>query len=327
MKEFLSEKSKDTVIRRYMSFDIFQKLIESQSLYFSRFDSFEDRLEGGLNKSNFSCVSNSLEIFDLAMSRFPSADGKPNSTVTPNSIYEASFKTIFGPQNKINGEAYLSKVASWLYASCWTDIPHECQAMWQLYGSSGAGCRHPEPCIKCSKSLGRSMCVETTVGALIENLEVPPEYGILARKVEYIDHNKEFFDEEDIAIRPLFAKALHFSYENEFRILLWPKEKDIKFSYKYKQSSVNDVQSVLVPIKDLNAVIKRITLSPLPPKEQKIIQQMHREKNQYNFGLTEALQNHDLRKSVQDMLSKAGITAEIIDSDLNRASIDSYYDL
>ncbi|MNG19550.1 hypothetical protein D3C84_1037180 [compost metagenome] len=60
-------------------------------------------------------------------------------------------------------------------------------------------------------------------------------------------------------------KARHFEFEKEARLIAWPTEEDIVFSYKYEQSSVNDVDKVSPGIKDLNSFISKIIFSPGMP--------------------------------------------------------------
>ncbi|ELF6207572.1 hypothetical protein RNI54_004425 [Pseudomonas putida] len=319
---------RETVVRRYMSLNIFQKLIESSSLYFSRFTSFDDHLEGGITKKNYSSISNSLEVFDLAMNRqWPAANGSRTDSDDQSKLFNATFPSLFGEQKKLDGDAYLKNVRSWLYASCWTDIPHECLAMWQLYGSSGANCRHENYCIECNESVGRSICIETTIGAILDNLEIDESYNLMARKIDYIDHRSVSFEDEDLAFKPFFSKALHFSYEHEVRFMLWPNRKDIEFSYKYKQSTQNSQLSVSLPIRDINSFIGRIILSPLPPKAQMQIVAKHHEKYSTNLGLSDSLSNTRLRESVDSILLKHGLKADVVDSDLNQTAFSDCYSL
>jgi hypothetical protein len=62
-------------------------------------------------------------------------------------------------------------------------------------------------------------------------------------------------------------KARHFEFEKEVRLIAWPTSEDIVFSYKFEQSSVNDVGQVSPNIKDMNRLISRIIFSPGIPDD------------------------------------------------------------
>jgi hypothetical protein len=299
-------------------------------MFFSRFDNFEDRLEGGINRANFPSISNSLEVMDAALRNWPGMQPRSEREEAElqnieTRIQNQTFFSIFGLQNKIDGDAFLERVSSWLYASCWTDLSHECQAMWQLYGSSGSSCRHGAACVECSKTLGNSVCIETTVGSIMDSLEMKEDYNFSVRKVEYLDRRASRFADGDMTIRPFFSKALHFSYENEVRFMLWPDRKDIMFSYKYNQSTVNDIQNEALKIKNMQRFIGRIILSPLPFKKANDIRMRHMDRYKSALGLEDELSNSDLKIKVLSLLRVNGLDVNVIDSDLNQVSVTDCY--
>ncbi|WP_323145772.1 hypothetical protein [Pseudomonas marginalis] len=301
--------ARDRTIKRYMSFKNFEKLVNSQTMHFSRFDSFDDHLEGGINKNNFSSISNSLEVLDSINFSWPGTQARSEHDLLDlqklqNHIQNQTFPSLFGAQKKINGDDYLQRISSWLYASCWTDLPHECDAMWQLYGSSGSNCRHDAGCMECAKTLGDSVCIETTVGSVEDSLELRDGYNLSVQNIEYLDHRKSVFEDSDMIYRPFFSKALHFSYENEIRFMLWPDRNDIKFSYKLNQSTINNVPSVQLHITNLESFIGKIILSPLPFKDARAIRAQHFNQHQSALGLKEALSNIVLKNKIQSLLHK-----------------------
>lgn len=317
-------------IRRYMSFENFERLIKSQTMYFSRFDSFDDHLEGGINKRNFSTISNSLQILDSLSLSWPGVHPRSKQELAKlqevqSEIQNHTFPSLFGPQKKVDGEAYLQRISSWLYASCWTDLPHECHAMWQLYGSSGSNCRHDVGCTECAKTLGDSVCIETTIGAVEDSLEMKDGYHLSIRKVEYLDHRESVFEESEMVYRPFFSKALHFGYENEIRFMLWPNRKNINFSYKFNQSTVNNIHSEQLRITNLESFIGKVILSPIPFREARNIRARHMEQHQSTLGLEEALSNSNLKHKVRSLLSDNNLKINIIDSDLNQICVTDCY--
>lgn len=330
MGQIRIEIPKDTIIRRYISFQNFERLIQSRALYFSRFDKFEDHLEGGINRKNYQSISNSLSTFDLAMNSWPSVNPRSQEEAkalekSRSEIFEQTFPSIFGTQRKIDGDAFLKNISSWLYASCWTDIKHECQAMWQLYGSSGSNCRHKAGCKECASTLGNSVCIETTVGNIADHLALPEDHNLTIKKVEYIDHHSTHFHMQDMTMRPYFSKALHFSYENEVRFMLWPESKDIKFSYKHNQSTTNDIHSHQLKITNLEKFISRIILAPPTPSKIAEIRGQHIQRYNTELGLTDALSNKNLKTKVEDLLKEHKLNTRISDSDLIQISATDCY--
>ncbi len=320
--------SRDLIVRRYMSLSIFEKLLSTNSLYFSRFDSFPDKLEGGITNQNYTDVSCSLELFDLTMVSLPRADRHSNNGISKNVIHEInndSFEGLYGTQKRIDGDNYLKLVSSWLYASCWTDLPHECQAMWSLYGVTGTGCAHPECCVQCESTHGMSVCVETTVGAIVDNLDINDEYHFSAQKVDYIDHKSTKFGKDELSTRPFFSKAKHFSYENEVRFVLWPNKADVCFSYVRGKSTVNQQPYVLLGVKDMGSLIKKIILSPVPFHVAAKIRESHLEQYQSLLGLKESLSNKTLKDKVVSLCKMNGVDVEIVDSDVNQVGTDDCY--
>lgn len=319
---------RDLVVRRYMSLSKFEKLLSTGSMYFTRFDNFPDKLEGGITSQNYTDVSCALELFDLAMSSFPSSDGHSNSNALKDVMREVSngtFEGLYGTQKRIDGDSYLKLVSSWLYATCWTDLPHECQAMWSLYGVTGIGCTHSERCVQCENTHGMSVCIETTVGAIIDNLELSDDYHFSVQKVDYIDHRNTKFGKDEISNRPFFSKAKHFSYEHEVRFVLWPNKVDVRFSYVRGESTANQQAHVLLGVKNMSSLIKKVILSPVSFQAAAKARKSHLEQYQSLLGLEENLSNKILKDKVVFLCKVNGVDVEIADSDMNQVGTSDCY--
>jgi hypothetical protein len=98
----------DTVLWRYMDFSKFLLLLETQSLWFSRADQFEDPLEGTFT--------------DAEIEHLRSLDA--TNTALPSLISEGYLR---GPQ----------QMRATAYVSCWRAGQAESMAMWDLYGKGG----------------------------------------------------------------------------------------------------------------------------------------------------------------------------------------------
>lgn len=319
---------RNLVIKRYMSIIKFESLIKSGKLYFARFDRFPDKLEGGISSQNYTDVSISLELLDLALnyrSSDPASPAKAQSEQRLHEINHETFHGLFGNEKKLNGDSYLKLVSSWLYANCWTDLDHECEAMWSLYGITGVGCSHAECCPQCESTHGLSVCIETTVGSILDNLELDERYNLSVQKVEYINHRKIKFEDHEISTKPFYSKAQHFSYENEIRFILWPDRSDVSFSYVFGQSTINEDKSVELKIKNMNSFIHRIILSPVPFKKGAEIRKSHSENHQSALGLQESLSNGTLRAKIKSLCSETSVNVEIVESDLNQVITNDCY--
>lgn len=320
--------SRDLIVRRYMSLDKFEKLLSTGGLYFARFDSFSDKLEGGITSQNYPDVSCALELFDLAMNPLPRGTSHSGKEVVKDIIGEVSnstFEGLYGTHKRIDGDDYLKLVSTWLYASCWTDLPHECQAMWSLYGVTGTGCDHPECCVQCESTHGMSICIETTVGSIVDNLQLEEEYHFSVQKVDYVNHKTTKFGSGELSTKPFFSKAKHFSYENEVRFVLWPNKANVCFSYKNGESTINEQPHVLLGVKDMGSLIKKIILSPVPYSSAVKIRESHLEQYQTLLGLEENLSNKILRDKVVSLCKINGVHVEIVDSDMNQVGTSDCY--
>lgn len=319
---------RDLVVRRYMSLNKFESLLSTGELYFSRFDSFPDKLEGGITSQNYTDVSCALELLDLAINSLPKDADHGSSGVAKNvmsKLNNSTFEGLYGTQKRIDGDDYLKLVNSWLYASCWTDLPHECQAMWSLYGVTGTGCAHPECCIQCKSSHGMSICIETTVGSILDNLHLEDKYHFSVQKVDYIDHKNTKFGKDELSTKPFFSKAKHFSYENEVRFVLWPNKTNICFSYKNGESTINEQHHVLLGIKDMSSFIKKVILSPVPYQSAVKIRESHLAQHQTLLGLEKSLSNQTLRDKVVSLCKINGVHVEVVDSDMNQVGTGDCY--
>jgi len=313
-----------------MSFEKFESLVNKGKLYFSRFDSFVDKLEGGVGSQNYPDISASYGLMDLACNFKASDPESPEKKQAEERILEINnetFQGIFGEQRKIDGDSYLKQVSSWLYASCWTDLPHECEAMWSLYGVTGIGCNHAQCCPECESTHGMSICIETTVRSILDNLEHDNQYNLSIQKVEYIDHKKTKFEMHELDSKPFFSKAKHFSYENEVRLMLWP-DKNICFSDVCggdTEKKTEPDKKIELKIKDLGLFIGRVILSPIPSRSGAEIRKSHNEKHQSNLGLQDSLSNKALKAKVMSLCVSNSIIVEVVDSDLNQVATNDLY--
>jgi hypothetical protein len=112
--EFTQPSNEQVKVWRYMDFTKFVSLLDSQQLYFTRVDKFDDPFEGSLPKINVA-----------ARQHFP--DG-----ITPE-VREALIK-VMANTGEIN-----QKWPRFHAINCWHMNEHESAAMWKLYLKSNEG--------------------------------------------------------------------------------------------------------------------------------------------------------------------------------------------
>lgn len=258
----------DIIVRRYLTPKKFEYLIINKSLYMSSYSGFSDQLEGGITAEDYIRNSNEPDLLSAAnyiLTCIGDRDGyderRQRSAELASELRAREFETIFGHESRDNYEAYLKKAKNWLYACCLHTYDYECHAMWKIYGNE----KHPYRGSLFDLPEGSGFCIETTIGRLKENVLPLEGYKFALSAVDYINHAEASATENPL--HQFTRKARYFEFEKEVRLIAWPDRKDIVFSYKFEQSSVNDVSQVSPRIKDMNRFISRIIFSPGMPDD------------------------------------------------------------
>ncbi|QJC81281.1 hypothetical protein [Pseudomonas umsongensis] len=258
----------DIIIRRYLTPFKFEYLIKNKSLYMASYSSFSDQLEGGITAADYIRNSNEPDLLSAAddiLGRIGDRDGyeerRRRSAELVSELRARKFETIFGQESRDNYEAYLKNARNWLYACCLHTYDYECHAMWEIYGKE----KHPYRGSLFDLPEGSGFCIETTVARLKENVLLLEGHKFALSMVDYINHSDASATENPL--HQFTRKARHFEFEKEVRLIAWPTSEDIVFSYKFEQSSVNDVGQVSPNIKDMNRFISRIIFSPGMPDD------------------------------------------------------------
>jgi hypothetical protein len=182
-----SPSNESSKIWRYMDFTKFLSLLETQSLFFTRADKFEDPFEGIL-----STPSHNLELSSL----INSGGDMMNSELYGNGI-----------RRMINeGEETLRK---WVFVNCWHLNDNESAAMWDLYSRRDTG-----------------IAIQTTFKNLYDCLD-KKDKEIFIGLVNYIDYEKDLNTSEGNILSQFMHKRNSFSHEKELRALfMYPWSKD-----------------------------------------------------------------------------------------------------
>lgn len=292
----------DIIVRRYLTPLKFEYLIKNRSLYMASYSGFSDQLEGGITPADFLRNSNEPDILSAAddiLAKIGDRDGyddrRRRSAELISELRARKFESIFGSESCDNYEAYLKHARNWLYACCLHTYDYECHAMWEIYGKD----KHPYHGSLFYLPKGSGFCIETTVGRIKENILPLDGHKFALSMVDYINHS-----DASVTANPLHQftrKARHFEFEKEMRLIAWPTREDIVFSYKFEQSSVNEIGQVNPSIKDINRFISKIIFSP---------------------GMTD-----DCTAAVTQICRAHGLTCEIVKSGLDEKPLLDIYDI
>ncbi|BCD99639.1 DUF2971 domain-containing protein [Marinagarivorans cellulosilyticus] len=226
MIEYIGGLKSETKIQRYMDLGKFMDILENQQLFFCNINCFEDKLEGAstpLNEFFSSGAASALSNFanNTLVSSFGKNLNPPEEIEAAKKRSEEyvkesenrSVKTVFGEVKLDDNLTYRDVVKaqkSWLDVSCW-HVPESSQdnmAMWKIYGQSS-----------------QSICITTTLGKILDALNLPLDKAVAAVKVNYIDHENHYFQTSH-CLNPFIHKHLAYKYENEARIIVYPRKQN-----------------------------------------------------------------------------------------------------
>jgi len=199
--KFINDKEikEDAYLWRYMDIHKFLSFIFKKSLYFTRLDKFEDRKEGiTINHLFYQNLKKQIDnhpMFDKVRSYM-------------------SVETLGGEMNKIDDE--LKKIQRSNFANCWVigENSSESVAMWNLYSKPNS------LAIKIKYSDFKKLLIEKGLNSFDTSREV------ICSPINYIDfQNPDFssFQNQD----SVFTKDISFNHENEFRIIVKEKIREI----------------------------------------------------------------------------------------------------
>ncbi len=214
-------------IARYFDLVKFISLIQTQKVFFSRLDKFEDKYEGTVTELTKQEYTNWYRNFakhkleDLIKNNLD--DYVENEMLNENDARE-NFKKL-------------------VCVSCWNQYSSESYALWKIYSD-----------------LSKGIMITTNVNRLIEAFNNTKE-KIQLSEIKYIDYKTERMPLGNMNY-PLIHKNIHYEYEKEIRLIHtvnftsglkydWSKE-EIEFG-KYLNIS-------------LEHLIEEIVISPYAPK-------------------------------------------------------------
>lgn len=179
-KPVYQEPDDSIVIWRYMNVTKLLSFIQTESLYFNRLDSFEDKSEGALGmQSDYS-------------------DFKKKTVAFLQSLHEskADNYSVNDECDKLINSLRQSK--EYTFVNCWHASEHESVGMWKTY------LQYPYD----------GVALKSTVGKLKKAINYDPRISI--GYVKYIDYHVE----QPNKLHPCWYKQIPYQYENEIRAVI-----------------------------------------------------------------------------------------------------------
>lgn len=230
--------NKDTSVWRYMNFDQFISLLNTQTLWFSRGHIFQQN-----------------EPYE---GRLP----LPNATMHTDVLLKKLYGTNINipPERKeefirSHGAIERSVVYNTLI-NCWNLGEHESNAMWKVYGKTN-----------------NCVAIKSTVNRLINSYGEYSDYDVYIGEVEYIDHQLDEINPDNY-FRVWLQKAKFYESEKELRCIitddgdtrLFPDAEPHISPINLNEDEIDKLSSgVGVPI-DLNCLISKIYIGPQAEK-------------------------------------------------------------
>ncbi|WP_331292443.1 MULTISPECIES: hypothetical protein [Methylobacterium] len=168
---------------RYMDLGKFINMLQSQSLYFRRIDSFEDSYEGYPSKPMKDRAA------EMAQFEFDRSRGRLPADLTSEHMKEI-FDAMFLDQIAIRNQ---------FFANCWHMADEESAAMWRLYTAQN-----------------EAIAIQCEYQDLKSAL---PEYCYIG-KINYIDYKTDNIGHGNV-FRLVTHKRKSFEHEKEVRAVIW----------------------------------------------------------------------------------------------------------
>jgi hypothetical protein len=186
-----------TVVRRYLTWTKFIRLLDDAAIYFRNVTLFTDKFEGSIPQNLFSFYKNTFTQF--------AAQAKPNVAVV------AYLEEHRSRRHKANLHAS--------YVNCWFARPHESAGMWTGYAQDK---------IKMGdKEITRpGVAIESTYEALLRSFtdELPSEHDF----VQYANFDTDAFKtgklRYEFSQQPLNFKRIEYEDEHELRLIVFRAE-------------------------------------------------------------------------------------------------------
>jgi hypothetical protein len=229
----------ETHLWRFVDYSKFIWILQNQSLYFARADTFSDPYEGFPPVKHLEQkYSNSRRRRNEINERLSSGDGGEPLPEIAVDEFLASYR-MFRKSSFLN---------------CWysSDEESESIAMWKQYLNSGDG-----------------VAVKTNYSDFLDSIKCDMSEDMYAGEVEYVDYESHEFAESNI-FKCYLLKQKEYNYENEVRFLIYSpppssNDKELKPGGTLDLRWDGQPKGILLNV-DLEDMIEEVVISPFSPE-------------------------------------------------------------
>jgi hypothetical protein len=173
---FRRPENPDAPVWRYLDFTKFVALLTSQELYFARTDLLGDSFEGSYPTLNVRLRADAYRHM-----------GRPEATI----------------EELIPQHAWTYRnIGKFVYANCWTELPHESVALWHMYASMTQG-----------------VALRSSFRKLTDALRGYADRPVYVGLVRYINYDAEVLPEGNL-FNPFLHKRRAYEFEHELRAVM-----------------------------------------------------------------------------------------------------------
>lgn len=271
--------SPETEVYRYMDLAKFLSLIHQHYLFFAKASSYEDLFEGMPTDLDSFMGSGVAQMLDHVVNGLwpaavadrdqPTLHGKVAADCARAQFDERVVPTVLGPvraEDYPTHSAIFEAVSDWVDVCCWhTEAGGaESMAMWKIYGAGAA-----------------AVCVQSTLGAVIEAMHISDQMIVHAGIVTYLDYQNDYVGNEDPK-QVYFQKSRPYAFEKEVRFIMYPsaaidpRQPRLEPGSKVAVDAKHLIQSVLISpaasawFQELIEVVLREAGFAVPVKSSKI---------------------------------------------------------
>jgi len=162
-------------------------------------------------------------------------------------------------ENHVISREDIRSCMEWIYISCWHTEPHECHAMWQIYGATTEAVAIQTTEIELRLAYIRSKLGMHTYLDTVkykdpesEDVKKPNPVTVFTNKAPACSDSKAIY-----AALFSFMKHLGYSYERELRLVAIDKDA--------KCSSKNTSPGIYLSSEATRSMIKRVIIHPFAP--------------------------------------------------------------
>lgn len=172
-------------IWRYVSVSQFLSLLETESLWFARADSFDDPYEGRLPQKNIDELPSAHEV-----------------ELPEYLIVRGTKRKKRSDWPRINKRSVIETYRKSTFVNCWHRVEEEKDVLWRANLASGNG-----------------VVIKSTIDSLKGSLKEYQEKEIWLGEVSYIDYQNERISLQN-SLAPILQKRKAFEQENEIRAVM-----------------------------------------------------------------------------------------------------------